>query len=347
MLIKKIDYANIVPDRYAITDQGVILDLVRQKPVSYSVDKDGYYRVDLKTTDGKNRRFGVHRLVALHFCENNKPDIQNTVNHLNGEKKFNFASNLDWTTSADNTRHADRNNLRNVVGSANGNSRFTEDFVRAICDEYEKGLQPIDVFRVFYPDTTVDGYDERILYRLLYALKKKRIWGSVTKDYTYSTDIPFTNNKVFKPRAARSAYTEDDVRLICEKLEAGMEPNDVVDEVMHTPGCGFAEQNYDRDRVVDIVRSIAKGRLWKSISKDYDIENGIKSRIPYEDYVKIFDAEMEIGGDPHKIPTRVASKYNRNRGVVRQYFRRYLIEKGIIDEMADDYMPLSEKTVGC
>lgn len=338
MLIRKIDYGNITPDRYAITDQGVIFDLVKQKPMGYSVDKDGYYRVTLRLIDGTSRTFGVHRLVAIHFCNNPRPDIQNTVNHLNGEKKYNFASNLDWGTSADNTRHADQYNLRNVRGDANGHSKFTDDFVRSVCEDYEKGLQPMDIFRRYYPDTTVDGFEERVLYRLLYTLKKKTAWKHICEKYNYDTNIPRSNNKIYGRKVDTSSYTEDDIRLICEKLEEGMAPINVVTEVMQTPGCGFYEKGYERSRVADVVKAVATGKLWKSISREYNIDNALRHRISHEEYVKIFDEEMAAGTDPHRIPSKIGNKYGKGRNDVRRHFRRYLIDKGLLDKDADDYM---------
>ena len=47
----------------------------------------------------------VHRLVAEAFLPN--PLMMPVVNHLNHDRADNRASNLEWTTQAQNLKHAD------------------------------------------------------------------------------------------------------------------------------------------------------------------------------------------------------------------------------------------------
>lgn len=44
----------------------------------------GYLRVDIKT-DGKRKSYLVHRLVALHFIENDDEN-KNTIDHADNDK---------------------------------------------------------------------------------------------------------------------------------------------------------------------------------------------------------------------------------------------------------------------
>lgn len=90
---------------YQISDDGHVRRFLKNgssKPVK---NKEGskYYTVSL-SNKGITTTYNVHRLVAEHFLE--KPLNAVEVNHIDGNKKNNDISNLEWVTQADNRIHA-------------------------------------------------------------------------------------------------------------------------------------------------------------------------------------------------------------------------------------------------
>lgn len=71
-------------------------------------DKKGYLRLHV-TIKQKRYAFKVHRMVAQAFIPN--PENKPQVNHIDGDKNNNAASNLEWVSNRENAHHAVRNGL--------------------------------------------------------------------------------------------------------------------------------------------------------------------------------------------------------------------------------------------
>lgn len=88
---------------YVITSLGRVWSVRRKKWLVPFYVGSGYGAVSLcdhgDITDKK-----VHRLVAEAFILN--PEGKRCVNHINGKKWDNRASNLEWCTSRENNQHA-------------------------------------------------------------------------------------------------------------------------------------------------------------------------------------------------------------------------------------------------
>lgn len=95
----------------------------------------GYYRRSLYDNGYKN--FSIHRLVAMAFISN--PDCKPYINHIDGNKLNNYASNLEWCTQAENLRHASKSGTLKLGGCNNPNASFTEQQVIEIRALYAKG----------------------------------------------------------------------------------------------------------------------------------------------------------------------------------------------------------------
>ena len=68
-----------------------------------SNEKCNYYRVTLSKAN-RTKYFPIHRLVAEHFVD--RVDGCDVVNHKDGNKQNNHASNLEWVTQSGNKLHA-------------------------------------------------------------------------------------------------------------------------------------------------------------------------------------------------------------------------------------------------
>lgn len=77
--------------------------LLPQKLMSFSRDKNGYFRIALRK-NGKRHYCRRSRLVAINFIDNpkNKP----CINHKNGIKHDDRIINLEWCTVQENNIHS-------------------------------------------------------------------------------------------------------------------------------------------------------------------------------------------------------------------------------------------------
>lgn len=91
--------------RYRIRDDGSVYSMYEAKLIAPATTHDGYLSVSLTldSTD-KPTSFLVHRLVGEAFI--NKEESRSFINHIDGNKKNNGVSNLEWCTHIENIHHA-------------------------------------------------------------------------------------------------------------------------------------------------------------------------------------------------------------------------------------------------
>ncbi len=81
---------------------------VKERIIKPGTGTNGYYFVHCRK-DGNGAYLYIHRLVGIHFVSNN--DNKPCVNHKDGNKKNNAATNLEWVNHKENSQHAVKNGL--------------------------------------------------------------------------------------------------------------------------------------------------------------------------------------------------------------------------------------------
>lgn len=97
-----------------VSNEGRVRSLLRGYPrvLKTQTDKKGYHRVRV-SVEREKVTYKIHREVAKAFLPN--PDGLPQVNHKDGNKENNSASNLEWVTNTENARHAINMGLWNNV----------------------------------------------------------------------------------------------------------------------------------------------------------------------------------------------------------------------------------------
>jgi hypothetical protein len=88
------EWKNVIIDSQIFPNyKGIIMENYKPHHSGYI-----YVRVD------KNK-YALHRIMAYTFIKNLNPDLFNVVNHIDGNKTNNSASNLEWTDIKGNNKH--------------------------------------------------------------------------------------------------------------------------------------------------------------------------------------------------------------------------------------------------
>lgn len=107
--------------------------------ISGSIHSDGYVFVTLH-----GEQFALHRLIAKTF---HRDSYHNNlvVNHIDGNKQNNFASNLEWVTQQENVQHSHDNGFQ-PKGISTYTGKFTaeqREEIKRLWDSGEKSKREI------------------------------------------------------------------------------------------------------------------------------------------------------------------------------------------------------------
>ena len=95
---------------YKISSLGNVYNVKTSKYFNLNTKKFRYMRVTLTLLDNTQVHVDLHRLVCMAF--HGMPIYPyNVVDHINCDKKCNYAGNLEWVTKEENYRRALLNGL--------------------------------------------------------------------------------------------------------------------------------------------------------------------------------------------------------------------------------------------
>jgi hypothetical protein len=137
-----------------------------------TINGRGYMQVKMYDKSGERKSERVHRLVVEAFLP--KPRFgQSQVNHIDGSKRNNAASNLEWVSGKENVQHAVANGLvRRRSGTEHPMCKYPESLIRQICLKLAAGETPPVIER-----------ELGIRRGYVSTIASKRIWKKVSDEY--------------------------------------------------------------------------------------------------------------------------------------------------------------------
>ena len=94
-------------NKYLVSTQGSVKSFINDKvngKILSNVLTQKYARVCININNQGNKRYFVHRLVAMAFIPN--PENKPQINHINGKHSDNRVENLEWCTCKENLIHS-------------------------------------------------------------------------------------------------------------------------------------------------------------------------------------------------------------------------------------------------
>ena len=103
----KEEYRVVLNGRYQVSNLGNVRKKYRDGKWKQFVSKTNSSYITLSwREDNKTKKVSLHRIIAITFIPNEYPTIRCEVNHIDGNKKNNAVSNLQWVSRSENVQHA-------------------------------------------------------------------------------------------------------------------------------------------------------------------------------------------------------------------------------------------------
>lgn len=190
---------------YMVRDDGKVYDALTGLFLKEYMNNSGYIMYSLSIIDENGKKYTVrassHRMVAETFIPN--PDHKPFVNHKDGVKTNNEASNLEWVTPSENNKHAYATGLHKPLDSEKVSfTVYTADQVRNVCELLSKGMRPMQIEKL----TGVKS-------KSIYEIRLKQIWKNIVKDYNFQRPKYISESPIWTPEQREIAEKTLDENL--------------------------------------------------------------------------------------------------------------------------------------
>ena len=148
---------------HKISCNGNIWSEITNKFLKNKCNRNGYLSIQL-TQRGKC--YLVHRLVATAFIPN--PENKPQVNHIDGNKSNNTASNLEWCTQSENQKHAYKIGLQKPSGLSGNESPFAKKIMM-----FDLKGNLIDEDDSITELANKHSLNRKMIYRVISGVRKK------------------------------------------------------------------------------------------------------------------------------------------------------------------------------
>ena len=200
---------DIIDKKYKVFKNGTVKNLEKNEFVPQRIDKNGYCVLNIITTNKEKKTMKAHRLVALTFIPN--PENKPQVNHLDGNKKNNDVSNLEWCTGKENVKHAIKTGLKkNQTGENHFLNVIKEKEVIKVCEFLEKGYTP----NMIREEMNEVNLKKQSFLNIIYDIKRRKNWAHISKNYI------FKENEI-KQSFRATRFTYEQIKKICELIASG------------------------------------------------------------------------------------------------------------------------------
>ena len=195
---------------FIISNYGRIFNRNSNKFVKSFPSKKGYYTSYLRLSKEKYARVKIHRLVGLNFVYNDDPIHKTQIDHIDGNKAHNSASNLEWVTPKENVRRAFSTGLHPVYTCEKSpHAKKSNKEIKDICE-----------FMMNFPEIPLKEISKRfnIGYATLQNLRLHRSWKEISMHY----DFPV------KHKVHKSDKIKDEIDLM---ISSGYEMEDIIKHI--------------------------------------------------------------------------------------------------------------------